>query len=167
MRIAIRGHDVLAAGSLNFALIRSATKAANRAAPAVGGGTAAPAQAAGEVTPGPGSPGPLFSSEEKSLADAEHIANMPKDELVQICTVLGLNTEGDRDDLANRVLAHSDLGAVAAALGPVTPDTFSTRLHDLTVAQLKEFAKSSDIDLGGATLKQEIIDVIEAHSAPK
>lgn len=162
MRIAIRGHDVVAAGSLNFALIRSATKAANRAAPAVGGGTAAPAQAAGEVTPGPGSPGPLFSSEEKSLADAERIANMHKEELERICTVLGLSTEGHRDDLANRVLAHSDLGAVAAALGPVTPD-----LHDLTVAQLKEFAKSSDIDLGGATLKQEIIDVIEAHSAPK
>ena len=133
MRIAIRGHDVLAAGSLNFALIRSATKAANRAAPAVGGGTAAPAQAA--------SPGPVFSSEEKSLADAERIANMPKEELERICTVLGLSTEGHRDDLANRVLAHSDLGAVAAALGPVTPDTFSTRLHDLTVAQLKEFAK--------------------------
>ena len=133
MRIAIRGHDVVAAGSLNFALIRSATKAANRAAPAVGGGTAAPAQAA--------SPGPVFSSEEKSLADAERIANMPKEELERICTVLGLSTEGHRDDLANRVLAHSDLGAVAAALGPVTPDTFSTRLHDLTVAQLKEFAE--------------------------
>ena len=154
MRIAIRGHDVLAAGSLNFALIRSATKAANRAAPAVGGGTAAPAQA----VPG---------LDHLDLAAAERIANMPKEELVQICTILGLSTEGHRDDLANRVLAHSDLGAVAAALGPVTPDTFSTRLHDLTVAQLKEFAKSSDIDLGGATLKQEIIDVIEAHSAPK
>ena len=154
MRIAIRGHDVLAAGSLNFALIRSATKAANRAAPAVGGGTAAPAQA----VPG---------LDHLDLAAAERIANMPKEELERICTVLGLSTEGHRDDLANRVLAHSDLGAVAAALGPVTPDTFSTRLHDLTVAQLKEFAKSSDIDLGGATLKQEIIDVIEAHSAPK
>ena len=154
MRIAIRGHDVVAAGSLNFALIRAEIAAANRAAPAVGGGTAAPAQAA--------SPGPLFSSEEKSLVDAERIANMPKDELVQICTVLGLSTEGHRDDLANRVLAHSDLGAVAAALGPVTPD-----LHDLTVAQLKEFARLNDIDLGGATTKQQIIDLIEASSAPK
>ena len=167
MRIAIRGHEVLAAGSLNFALIRSATKAANRAAPAVGGGTAAPAQAAGEVTPGPGSPGPLFSSEEKTLADAERIVQMSDDELREICRILKLDTSGEHSELANRVLAHSDLGAVAAALGPVTPDTFSTRLHDLTVAQLKEFAKSSDIDLGGATLKQEIIDVIEAHSAPK
>ena len=159
MRIAIRGHEVLAAGSPNFAIIRSATKAANRAAPAVGGGTAAPAQAA--------SPGPVFSSEEKTLADAERIVQMSDDELREICRILKLDTSGEHSELANRVLAHSDLGAVAAALGPVTPDTFSTRLHDLTVAQLKEFAKSSDIDLGGATLKQEIIDVIEAHSAPK
>ena len=96
------------------------------------------------------------------LAAAERIANMPKDELVQVCTVLGLSTEGHRDDLANRVLAHSDLGAVAAALRPVTPD-----LHDLTVAQLTEFAGSNNIDLGGATTKQQIIDVIEASSAPK
>ena len=154
MRIAIRGHDVVAAGSLNFALIRSATKAANRAAPAVGGGTAAPAQAA--------SPGPVFSSEEKTLADAERIVQMSDDELREICRILKLDTSGEHSELANRVLAHSDLGAVAAALGPVTPD-----LHDLTVAQLKEFAKSNNIDLGGATTKQQIIDLIEAHSAPK
>lgn len=147
MRIAVRGHDVVAAGSLNFALIRSARKAANRAAPAEGGGTDAPAQAA---SPGPG------------LADAERIANMPKDELVQICTVLGLSTEGQHNDLANRVLAHSDLGAVAAVLGSVNAD-----LNDLTVVQLREFAKLNNIDLDGATLKHEIIDVIEAHSAPK
>lgn len=148
MRIAIRGHDVVAAGSLNFALIRAEVAAANRAAPAQGGGTAAPAQAA--------SPGGL------DIAAAEHVANMTKDELVQICTILGLSTEGHRDDLANRVLQHSDFRAVSAALGSVKPD-----LHDLTVAQLKEFAGSNNIDLGGATTKQQIIDVIEAHSAPK
>ena len=152
MRIAIRGHDVVAAGSLNFALIKSARKAVNQAAPAQGGGTNAPAHAASPDVP----------ASQLGLADAERIVNMPKDELVQICTVLGLSTEGHRDDLANRVLAHTDFGAVAAVLGSATAD-----LNDLTVVQLKEFARLNNIDLDGAALKQEIIDVIEASSAPK
>ena len=118
MRIAIRGHDVVAAGSLNFALIRSATKAANRAAPAVGGGTAAPAQAAvdgGEQA----SSGPVFSSEEKTLADAERIVQMSDDELREICRILKLDTSGEHSELANRVLAHSNLEHLAAAVTQV------------------------------------------------
>jgi len=116
-------------------------------------------------SPAPAQAAPLFSQGEKGLADAERIANMPKDELVQICTVLGLSTEGHRDDLANRVLAHSDLGAVAAALGPVTPEQAKQALGSLLVAALRE--KCTKRGLPDDGVKAELIDRLVADGWPK
>lgn len=46
---------------------------------------------------------------------AEHIAQMSEDELREICRILNLDITGDKTELANRVIAHSDLEAIAAA----------------------------------------------------
>lgn len=49
-------------------------------------------------------------------------------------------------------------------LPPVTSEQIQDNvLHSMTVAQLREFAARNNIDLTGATVKQEIIDKIEAH----
>ena len=49
------------------------------------------------------------------IAAAEHIVQMSDDELREICRILNLDTSGEHRDLADRVLAHSDLEALAAA----------------------------------------------------
>ena len=49
------------------------------------------------------------------MAAAEHIAQMSEDELREICFILKLDIYGDKTELANRVIAHSDLEAIAAA----------------------------------------------------
>lgn len=49
------------------------------------------------------------------MAAAEHIAQMPEDELREICRILNLDISGNKTELANRVIAHSDLEAIAAA----------------------------------------------------
>ena len=43
----------------------------------------------------------------------------------------------------------------------------SFNLDGMTVAQLKEFAKENDIDIGEATKKQDIIDAIAAAAEPQ
>ena len=47
--------------------------------------------------------------------------------------------------------------------GPATGTI--TKLDTMTVAQLKEYAKTNDIDLEGATKKEEILERIEAAQA--
>ena len=49
------------------------------------------------------------------IAAGEHIVQMSDDELREICRILKLDTSGEHSELANRVLAHSDLEALAAA----------------------------------------------------
>ncbi len=156
MRIAIRGHDVVAAGSLNNAIIAAAKRTA----------------AGPGASPGPVVADPFASLPEGVVQAAEHIANMSDEELRQICQILHLDLTGSHKELSDRVLAHTDLEAVAAAAAQVkTPNGSHLAqdfvLHEMTVAQLKEHAKVNGIDLGGATTKQQIIDVIKAHSAPK
>ena len=158
MRIAIRGHDVVAAGSLNNAIIAAVKRTA----------------AGSGASPGPVVADPLASLPEGVLQAAEHITNMSDEELRQICQILHLDLLGSHKELSDRVLAHTDLEAVAAAVTQVkTPKVDGSHLvqdfvlHEMTVAQLKEHAKVNSIDLGGATTKQQIIDAIEAHSAPK
>lgn len=158
MRIAIRGHDVVAAGSLNNAIIAAVKRTA----------------AGPGASPGPVVADPFASLPEGVVQAAEHIANMSDEELRQICQILHLDLTGSHKELSDRVLAHTDLEAVAAAVTQVkTPKPDGSHLaqdfvlHEMTVAQLKEHAKVNGIDLGGATTKQQIIDVIKAHSAPK
>ena len=53
------------------------------------------------------------------IAAGEHIVQMSDDELREICRILKLDTSGEHTELANRVLAHSNLEALAGAVTQV------------------------------------------------
>lgn len=105
MRIARRGQDIVVAGSLNAAAIKSANVKD-------------------------------LASVERSLK-SEQVVEPPVDSAAG-------SASSSSDELAE----------------PEDED-----LHQMTVAQLKDLAQGYGVELGKATTKQQIIDVIESSSA--